>query len=474
MFYEKIIKSLIVLVFSFCMIILFTPNAHALYTNNLLKNPGFEDLVSGTSRPCRWRFFNLYTYRGDISVDNYKRFENRSFHIYGEPGRRKTVYQVIKVSGKAGDIIEFSGWAKALRADNPSGNFGLVIGIHYTDSTWKWASHRFNYGTHPFEFGEVEAKAKKSFDHIAVYCTFYNQPTNSHAWFDGLRVNKNPYFPRLMFRVNENDLSSSEFNDLGCSVVLQPRLGAQHDEAIRNYLNAIPKGVCMVFPLSARGAGWDGDKSYYIWLKDPSGYYYFNYDRAKEILEGYANHPKIGAWYLYDELTTGRVTISELKKAYQYVKSFSSKPVGVCFSQGQEFLNFDCGNGYCDFLLLDFYPFLSSRSGYPIIEDDRSDHCQIDRQWRKMNFGLTSNKPWYGVVQAFGKDGLSYREPSKEEILTQVREYKSLGAGGIAYFSYSHDDDNSDPRRPPYYHVYDKPEWQEAVRAANQEWLRDC
>lgn len=464
------LKTKIILVLIFVFLLSFINPAFALYSNNLLKNHGFETIVSEKDlTPVGWLGLNLNSKdlkTGDISVANFKRFENRSFRIFGEPEKRKAIYQEMNVSGKAGDVFEFSGWSKAGGATNTDGHYGLILGIRYTDGKWRWGVKRFTYGNHSFEFREVELKADKSYNQVTAYCVFYNQPKGSYAWFDGLRLNKNPNFPRLMYRVNEEDLNTDAFKNLRMSLIVQPYLDAQHNEMISNYLNSLPSDVSVVFPLSSRGAGWEGDEYRYLWLKGSDGYYRFNVERAKEILQKYANPPKIVAWYLYDEPIRGKVTYRELVKAYNFVKSYSSKPVGVCFCSGADLLTFKSGENCCDFLLFDFYPYESENGKYhPVSESGLVDHCQIEREWRAMKFGLTSRKPWYGVVQTFGRNGTKYREPTVDEILNQAREYKSLGAGGIAYFSYSRD------LSEIWYHIAEKPEWQEAVMKANQEWL---
>lgn len=464
------LKTKIILVLVFVFFLSFINPAFALYSNNLLKNHGFESIVSEEDlTPVSWLTLNLNNKdlkTGDISVANFKRFENRSFRIFGEPEKRKAIYQEINISGKPGDTFEFSGWSKANSATNTNGHYGLILGIRYTDGSWKWGVQRFAYDTHPFEFREIELKADKSYNQVAAYCVFYNQPKGSYAWFDGLRLNKNPTFPRLMYRVNEEDLNTDAFKNLNISRVIQPYLDAQHDEMISSYLNSLPQSVSTIFPLSSRGAGWEGDEYRYLWLKGSDGYYRFNVERAKEILQKYANSPKIVAWYLYDEPLQGKVTYNELVKAYNFVKSYSSKPVGVCFCSGADFLTFKSGKGCCNFLFFDFYPYeLENRIYHPVYKNDMTDHCQIEREWRAMKFGTTSNKPWFGVVQAFGRNGTKYREPTADEIINQAREYKSMGAGGIAYFSYSADLSET------WYHISEKLEWQEAVVSANQEWL---
>lgn len=458
------IRCLAALLFVSSLVICLPPRAEALYSSNLLKNTDFEQVRSDRVGAARWSYQNLDA-KADTTSLLYKRFNNRSFHISGAPGENKAVGQEIAVSGAAGDVIELSGWSKSHGSLNSSGHYGLNIGIHYNDGTWKWVTRMFDYEQHPFAFLEVEAEAAKPFNFVRVSGLFFNQPSGSHAWFDGMRVNKNPGFPTLFYRLSGGEAELQTAERLDPTFIIEPYIESRSLTDIKSWLRRLPNDAQAMFPLSSKGSGSESDVHFYLWLKGNDGYYRFNYGRAAYLINEFDDDRHVASWYLYDEPIYGQVTGNELMNAYEYVKRLTDKPVGVAYSEGDEFARFGGAAKHADFVLFSFYPY---RNGEAFHYGDTTDHCRIEREWREMA-KVVSGKPWYGVVQAFGRDGFGYYAPTAEQITAQAREYKSLGAGGIAYYSYSSDAFGSDP----YQHIADRWDWQEAVRLSGLEWQID-
>ena len=119
---------------------------------NLVENPSFELDTDANGIPDMWSVVNLTS--NDKIVTNQKRFDSRSFRIYGSPTVSKNVSQPMNTSGSKGDTFIVSGWAMAWSVPRTvtSRRFALCLGFYSSNPTvWEWLYFNDDYtGWHTF------------------------------------------------------------------------------------------------------------------------------------------------------------------------------------------------------------------------------------------------------------------------------------------------------------------------------------
>jgi RHS repeat-associated protein len=156
---------------------------------NLVENSSFELDSDGDGMPDRWLSANLTA--NDKAVTNQKRFDSRSFRIYGGPTVSKNVSQPMNTSGSKGDTFVVSGWAKARSVPRTvtSRRFALCLGFYSSNPTvWKWLYFNDDYTGWQYLSGIIQAPV--DYTSIRVYGIYYQNA--NEVYFDGFQVNKEP------------------------------------------------------------------------------------------------------------------------------------------------------------------------------------------------------------------------------------------------------------------------------------------
>ena len=156
---------------------------------NLIENGSFEYVgTNGIPKTFNARETDP---AGDGCNASYSKYGNRSLRIYGQPGKRKTYWKSIPITGTEKDIYTISGWAKGKAV--PGKEFSIAVGFVYTDGTVKWDNIPFNPYVEDWQFisrtisaDDKSSQTSKSYQAIYIHL-FYGDNAND-AWFDGIQL----------------------------------------------------------------------------------------------------------------------------------------------------------------------------------------------------------------------------------------------------------------------------------------------
>jgi len=108
-----------------------------------------------------------------------------SFKMVGSTAM-KSLKQVVKLSGKAGDAFTLKGWSKATNPLSNGGPYCLQAKVYHTDGTKKNYRACFAKSTHGWQRRERNFTTAKPYKKIVVSLLYYKQ--GGTAWFDHIQL----------------------------------------------------------------------------------------------------------------------------------------------------------------------------------------------------------------------------------------------------------------------------------------------
>ncbi|MBM7570649.1 DNRLRE domain-containing protein [Aquibacillus albus] len=175
---------------------------------NLIENPDFQ---YGSDTPTFWSKNDAMNTSDtlDEQEDNPKTLDEHVFQIHGEPGKRKTLYQTVDVSGEEGDIFVFGGWSKGDSV--PTGSkrrFSIELGIKKEDDSYQWVRKKFNEDSQVWQYLSGGAVAEDDYKSINVYIEYYENEND--ASFDGIQLYKEGFGQSYQYDEDGNLVSTKE------------------------------------------------------------------------------------------------------------------------------------------------------------------------------------------------------------------------------------------------------------------------
>jgi len=98
----------------------------------------------------------------------------------------KSLRQVVRISGTAGDSFTLRGWSKARNPLRKGGPYCLVARVFHTDGTKKNYRACFAKRTHTWQRRRKTFFTAKDYNKIVVFLLYYKQ--GGKAWFDDVRL----------------------------------------------------------------------------------------------------------------------------------------------------------------------------------------------------------------------------------------------------------------------------------------------
>jgi len=145
-----------------------------------LINHSFEQ---GPRIPASWKGQKLTT--KDRRVCNTAYRGSCSFKMVGSTAK-KSLRQVVKLSGKAGDTFTLSGRSKANNPLGKGGPYCLQAKVYHTDGTKKNYRTCFAKRTHGWQRRTRTFTTANKYNKIVVYLLYYKQ--GGTAWFDHIQL----------------------------------------------------------------------------------------------------------------------------------------------------------------------------------------------------------------------------------------------------------------------------------------------
>jgi len=145
-----------------------------------VRNGCFE---RGPRIPKYWKGTNLTS--GDGRVCTTANDGSCSFLMVGTKAS-KSLQQVVKISGKAGDTFTLQGWSKANKPSPEGGAYCLKAKVYHTDGTKGNYRACFAKRTHTWQRRETTLTTAKDYNKIVVSLLYYKQ--GGRAWFDDVRL----------------------------------------------------------------------------------------------------------------------------------------------------------------------------------------------------------------------------------------------------------------------------------------------
>jgi len=145
-----------------------------------LVNHSFEQ---GPRIPAPWKGQKLTTKDRRVCKTAYH--GSCSFKMVGSTAR-KSLKQVVKLSGKAGDAFTLKGWSKATNPLPKGGAYCLKAKVYHTDGTKKNYRACFAKTTHGWQSRKRNFTTAKPYKKIVVSLLYYKQA--GMAWFDHIQL----------------------------------------------------------------------------------------------------------------------------------------------------------------------------------------------------------------------------------------------------------------------------------------------
>ncbi len=155
---------------------------------NLLSNSSFEKNSGINTLPTG--------FTGDIAsngggVTNSVTFTNGGAYTMKFTGNTtafRSARQAVNISGQAGDVFSYGGWAKANSIPKHStgdiANFQMCVKVHYTDTSTEWFKCEFNPYTDEWQYAQSVFSPKANYTKLEL-CFGYDYNANT-AYFDNV------------------------------------------------------------------------------------------------------------------------------------------------------------------------------------------------------------------------------------------------------------------------------------------------
>lgn len=155
---------------------------------NLISNSSFEKNSGLNTLPTG---FTGYSGANVGGANNSVTFEDGGSYtvaFVGNPTAFRSARQAINISGKAGDVFSYGGWAKAYSIPaHTSGNvanFQMCVKAYYTDGTTEWFSSKFDINVSEWQYTQAVLPLKKDYTKLELSFGYdYNCNT---AYFDNI------------------------------------------------------------------------------------------------------------------------------------------------------------------------------------------------------------------------------------------------------------------------------------------------
>jgi len=147
---------------------------------SLLTNASFE---KGPRIPAPWKSKNLTL--KDRRVCKMAHDGRCSFRMVGTKAN-KSLRQVVRISGSAGDTFTLRGWSKARNPLRKGGPYCLQAKVFHTDGTKKTYRTCFAKRYHGWQRRKRTFTTVKDYNKIMVYLLYFKQ--GGTAWFDDVRL----------------------------------------------------------------------------------------------------------------------------------------------------------------------------------------------------------------------------------------------------------------------------------------------
>ena len=150
---------------------------------NLLDNSGFERFANSVPDSFSVSPSSLSVSSGAA------RSGSKGAQITGTAGAERSIYQTMPLSGSAGDVYSFGGWAKANSVSaifDTSHRFCLIFRVSYSDGTNEEKVCNFNSNVSEYQFAMDTFIAKKAYSSICITAC-YSDNCNT-ASFDNLFI----------------------------------------------------------------------------------------------------------------------------------------------------------------------------------------------------------------------------------------------------------------------------------------------
>ena len=99
---------------------------------------------------------------------------------------RKSLRQVVRISGSAGDTFTLRGWSKANNPSRRGGAYCLQAKVFHTDGTKKTYRACFTKRTHGWQHRHKTFTAAQDYNQIVVLLLYFRQ--SGRAWFDNVQL----------------------------------------------------------------------------------------------------------------------------------------------------------------------------------------------------------------------------------------------------------------------------------------------
>ena len=171
---------------------------------NLVEN---ADLSYGNPIPNYWNK-SVLSDSNDIAttIDG-----KTSFKIKGSATKTKNLYQTVQVSGKAGDTILVSGWAKGASAPiSGYRRFSLEVGIRKMDDTNEWHVISFNEDSSDWQYITDRIVTLADYKSVTLYAEYYYNV--NEAYFTNFQLTKEEFGVSYIYDVKGNVTSVKDIS----------------------------------------------------------------------------------------------------------------------------------------------------------------------------------------------------------------------------------------------------------------------
>ena len=155
---------------------------------NLISNSSFEKNSGLNTLPIG---FTGHSGANIGGANNSVTLENGGSYtvgFVGNPTAFRSARQAINISGKAGDVFSYGGWAKAhsipAHTSGTVANFQMCVKAYYADNTTEWFSSKFDINVSDWQYTQAVLPLKKDYTKLELSFGYdYNCNT---AYFDNI------------------------------------------------------------------------------------------------------------------------------------------------------------------------------------------------------------------------------------------------------------------------------------------------